>query len=601
MSLCVFGGSFGCGDIKQDKDVYQGGIAPDPSAIVKGTILYIGPRPSCVYDDKERRQRIAGNVILLLFVYENPPPPEGTATSAINLLVLSGDKLFQVSDCRAPDAPIDYANPITRSVEYEWSGLPLDIKNTVNYQVRGFFDYDEDFNPFFSVTRLPTAGDILGAAVNDVMNPAKGFFKIVLPSAESTPQGIVVPNVTVALGNPAWTERPAFKLDENHRLASDATFGLIPGVVQDANGNNVLGANAPAMLRNFRALTCKSGGTDGTMCGMTLEGFSADDAAAALRERVAIDVTNPVSYAFYTAPVDVQTVLRDAPDVPGADGKVDPHPFLGAGTGLDWYYPLVIIERQKSDIETQANVPRVLMMGSVLVDDTGVPTKLSYGAGAGQGVPVSVPPVAALELIQDRADCRIPYFAPGTDNLVGGNRLAHCGELPTGRFTVNVLAGLAGGSVQPATDPTKGDSPSTISGAISSGQAWNVPNELGDPLQTRAADLLPHQGVDGSFVVYDPMPGTTASCVVTDLHGICAGPLEIVEDTRMEGIDSFNCLPADCCAAVKHLCTVPRCGTTTTAEGDTIYASPTSIVSTTADGKQVPDCVPFEMPSACCQ
>ena len=98
-----------------------------------------------------------------------------------------------------------------------------------DYQIRGFFDYDEDMVPLFSLTRLPTQGDIAGAAVNDIQDASKGFFKISLPRLEDAKNGIVREGLTVALGNPVWTERPGFRLDENRRLASNtAVFPAAP-------------------------------------------------------------------------------------------------------------------------------------------------------------------------------------------------------------------------------------------------------------------------------------------------------------------------------------------------------------------------------------
>ena len=62
----------------------------------------------------------------------------------------------------ADPTPEDFAF-ITRTAEFTWPELPLGGA----YQIRGFFDYDGNFNPFFSVTNIPTAGDIGGGAFVD--------------------------------------------------------------------------------------------------------------------------------------------------------------------------------------------------------------------------------------------------------------------------------------------------------------------------------------------------------------------------------------------------------------------------------------------------
>jgi len=99
-----------CPQPKQDKFVEEGGISPDPTARIDGTVLYLGPKPSCRYDGN-KVTHINGRVVMLLFQYDNPPPPEGGATTALNLLFVRGDELFSAEDCLGPTEKLNLTNP----------------------------------------------------------------------------------------------------------------------------------------------------------------------------------------------------------------------------------------------------------------------------------------------------------------------------------------------------------------------------------------------------------------------------------------------------------------------------------------------------------
>jgi hypothetical protein len=248
------------------------------------------------------------------------------------------------------------------------------------------------------------------------------------------------------------------------------------------------------------------------------------------------------------------------------------------------------------------------MVGSVLMPTPAVttppapvaPEKKSY-----LEVPVAVPPVGAVELISGRSECRVPYFPRASTGLVLNGRLAHCSEVPSGYYAVNVLGGVAGGQVADATGPAN-ESGRTVTGGRYSGQSWSVPNELGDPEQVGAENVLPHQNtVDGAFVVYDPDPtnqGRTCDDPSVVTNGKCAGDsYDLIEGSvpGIVGADSSACLPSRCCDAVQHLCGVPRCAIGADAAGNVVSTSPTTL-TTDAAGKPVPDCIPFDMPAQCC-
>jgi hypothetical protein len=575
-----------CENVEQDLFVSNGGTSPDPTAIFEGTVLYTGPRPRCRFVDG-RFEQVLGRVALTLFEYNNPPPPEGSASSALNIAFVNGDELFSERDCLADGAP-DTGERISRSVAFQWPRITL-LARAASYQIRGFYDYDADMIPLYSVTRLPTAGDVVGAALKDVRDSSRGLLEITLPRMQDAEDGLVVGGITIALGDVVRSERPAFLLDANRTLSAAQPFvpALTPTFAPDP----------AASLRAFRASTCAT--PDTPDCGLSLVPLADDLAPTLLADGVQIDLADRVASAFYSEPVDIKTVVLKGdtsngvdPAVP--DGKVDPHPFLGAGLGVPWYTPAVIMQRLPipgaAVLELQARIPRVLMVGSVLVDDTLTPVKRSYVESS---VPVAMPPVAAVELIPGRAECRVPYFAPGTPGLVTDGRLGNCDELPTGRYAVNVLAGVAGGTSVAA---TSGESPTLFSGARYSGQSWSVPNELGD--STQASTPVAGQGFEDTFVVQDPSEGK-ATCATSSFNGLCANGVELIENAA--GVDSTACLFRECCDFVTHLCGLPVCARVSTASGASIRASPTRSTGTHANGAVIPDCVPFELPWQCCR
>src|SRR5688572_9117381 len=61
-----------CDPPQQDVFKSQGGISPDPTGIIAGSVLYVGPRPTCEYSGG-RPTRVVGRVLLTLFIYDNPP------------------------------------------------------------------------------------------------------------------------------------------------------------------------------------------------------------------------------------------------------------------------------------------------------------------------------------------------------------------------------------------------------------------------------------------------------------------------------------------------------------------------------------------------
>lgn len=602
LALCTVSA---CDPPEQDVFKSQGGISPDPTGAIDGSVLYVGPRPTCEYQGG-RARRVVGRVLLTLFQYDNPPPPEGKATTALNLFAIPGEDLFSTADCRPQNAPVDPSERLTKSVPFYWSQIELGKGNEeAVYQIRGFYDTDEDMNPFFSVRNLPTAGDIIGAALTDPQDPSLGLMRIRLPGVDSAPNGYIREGVIVALGNYVWTERPAFEADvEDRFLATDEAVPVS------------LGNPALTVISTWEK-TCATGGRN---CGFSLHqlqedavqtGFAAGD--------VELDF-DPEKYAWISAPVDIVTIRSGAPDLARPDGVPDPHPVLGSNAGVPYFTPIVIMTRtaptaDQAAIETAARIPNVRLVGTTLLDDTGTTTRHRVQLGE---LPVAVPPAAVVELDLLDNECRVPYLAPGNFAQAWESRFAICHELPTGIFGISTIQGAGGGEKVEEPDSEISQSGVVFEGSVLPGQAWTLPNDLALEEQVGAGKTLANQGRNQLFMTYDPKPDVTGDCETAidadDLRrrpviyrGICAEDEDhLVENP--EGIDGQACLPQHCCDNVKHLCGVPlcpRCDDTTCPGIDVgeryVLSGPTSIVRITDDGWRVPNCVPFEMPPICCQ
>ena len=569
----------GCEDIPQDSFASRGGISPDPTAILEGSIVYNGPAPACRYEAGQAVE-VIGNVVLTLYEYDNPPFPEGSAAGSSNLLVVLGSRLFDLADCLPDGARPDPNKRISRSVPFVWPRLTLSPELELSYQIRAFYDYDNDFNPLFSVTRLPTAGDVMGAALNDARDVNMGLLRVTLPRLFDAPNGIVRRGITLVLGNIVATERPVFRLGSERRLSADAPFTLVGDPEQP---------DALATLRGFRALTCNDpGSANGAACGLSIERLPRTDAAKLLASDIDVNFDDPAAYAFYLDKVDLKTIVEGNVDRAAPDTKIDTHPVLGTTLGLDWYAPMVFMTRRRTSArEVQAGIPNVRLIGSVLLDEPSPALGRAFAQG---GVPIAVPPMALVEWTAANVSCRVPYVAPRTPAAVTAGQLAHCGELPTGYYDVAVYSGSSGGlpgGTAPNVMPTF--------------QSWSVPNELGLPEQVNE-NVIPSQAPSAAFFVSDPNADPSRNNCEAQAGSLCAGAtLPVIEPDLGRGFDSPTCLPSRCCDAIAHLCGLELCPRKTLPEeGGRGYIDGPAEVAPNANNVPVPNCVPFEMPRQCC-
>jgi hypothetical protein len=134
---------------------------------------------------------------------------------------------------------------------------------------------------------------------------------------------------------------------------------------------------------------------------------------------------------------------------------------------------------------------------------------------------------------------------------------------------------------------------------------------------------LTSQGRTALFVVFDRNPDSMGDCSIANdpdnnlqprpvnYKGLCKeGENAIIENPAGSigaGIDGTGCLPDYCCANIQHLCGVELCPLCDEEScpgldlGDRlIRQGPTRIVGTTMEGKNIPNCIPYEMPGLCC-
>lgn len=578
----------------------NGGASPDPTGVMEGTILYVGPRPTCVTNPDTMQLDIVGRVILTLFEFDNPPPPSGQAASASNLLTVPGQALFGIEDCLPAEPTAEDLAFITRSVDWTWPEIELGHESeNADYQIRGFYDYDADFIPFFGVVRLPTAGDVAGGAFEDVSAPILMNARISFGGQDDNPNGQVVSGITVSLGAPVNTELPVFSMTSDP-LSSEATNPIDPNPVV-AEGQ----------------LAALTGSTD---TGTTLHMYSRDPSDdpesrdSLIRDAIAsspmeIDFDNERAYAWYVRDVDANS-----------DGIPDLHPILGETNGIIWQTPITILQRARSELEVAGGVPSVLLLPTVR------PTQTMFKKVHYPSINVVMAPVAAVQTHPTDAACRIPYITPGNGTAFFERIPVECQELPTGRYAVNVLQGMAGGlplggGTRPCdamATPTgcltgeqcTGDVcvvPSVLSdtevdvlGGSFSSQAWSLPNELGSEAQIDAP-FAAEQGIDAMFLVVDPNPDGPVGRL--DGREGCSEAVDLdTMETRTINFVDFPTPEAQthCCAPVAHLCGVPLCEAVEimdprSSEMVSIRPGPTSV-----DEAGVPDCVPFLMPGLCC-
>jgi uncharacterized protein (DUF2141 family) len=146
------------------------------SGYISGTLVYSGTR--------------RGDAVVLLFSAGDLPPPDGTATSAVSVALLTEEKLFAVGSGSGP-----------------FSGQFV-FPNVApgRYQIRAFLDVAGDFNPFSDYTVSPRAGAPVGGSVTVDASGSATLTSFDVASNK-------VSTVSVVLGAEAPFDPPAFVID----------------------------------------------------------------------------------------------------------------------------------------------------------------------------------------------------------------------------------------------------------------------------------------------------------------------------------------------------------------------------------------------------
>ncbi|MEM1414690.1 MAG: hypothetical protein AAGH15_07310 [Myxococcota bacterium] len=594
-----------CGDPDVDTFESEGGQAPDPTGIMEGDVVFAGLRPPCVDG------RVPGRAVLLLFRNDNPPPPEGGAPSAANLLFVNGDQLFDASDCELPPGSV-----VTRSASFTWPDIALGSGEAdesgqlpgVAYQVRAFYDTDENFDPRFGVRSFSTRGDVSGGAFVSTAAPVLTFRPIPFDHASERPNGQVVRGITVTLAAPVASELPAFERGAGAQaMASTATFSLNPDPAAADQANWEL---ASLRLR----LLDPSDPERRESATLPAAGLSLD--------------TSPEGRGFFVGPVDANR-----------DGEGDLHPILGA-SGVPWLLPIVIAQRARNLVEQSVGIPDVRFIASVRPGFALPPASKTTFAPE---IDVTVPPVAIVTTRPDLPQCQIPYAAPGNLAELYEAGPTECQELPTGNYDLIVIGGLAGARVvdveaelamsmpelsaeeRRMLAAQRTDTGFALEGGALASQSWSVPNELGcpdtaylpPPLAVNQIDPNPLTACDDPETLQLASQGPAGRFAVVDGNDDDAPPREDTSDGRglpacqnafrlatgMVDAVTYVDVPPECCVGVSALCGLPLCPLVARAalEGEGGVAETRELRSEDLDENGRPTCVPFHVPVSCCR
>jgi hypothetical protein len=316
-----------------------------PAGVIEGTLTYSGP-PPCTKDG-----RIVGAAVILAFDKDRLPPPNGLGSSAASIDAIAGEELFSsVRDklVFAPDGSLrcadDSAAPISASGT--WAIAPL---GAGTYQIRGFYDRDGDFDPAFSISNLPSKGDVGGGAIANaadvltkgaapqytevdvgVFDAAQG--KLVIPALGYRVQGI---GATFAL--PLALERPVF----------------YPSAVEDEVAGNMDPKNVK-IPADFEFASWPPGEKDFIRITFAA-GVAADEINDAAKSPFFMPVKDPAATIFMTV------------DDANRDGVIDDKDLVPESPLVPSLYPLSVFTKLITGEKIRGLTrPRVVMQGLTL-------------------------------------------------------------------------------------------------------------------------------------------------------------------------------------------------------------------------------------------
>ncbi|MDP3274711.1 MAG: hypothetical protein Q8Q09_05905 [Deltaproteobacteria bacterium] len=384
----------------------------DPAGRIVGTILYRGPTP---LESASRPGVASGRIVLLLFDFNNPPPPQGSASSAVSFQTVSAAQVFA-------NAVRNADGTVTATVPFQFPG----ISRAGVYQLRAFYSRNEElsvehagqnlripsgFHPLFSVRNLPVQGDVIGGAIEDPSAPVAKFVAITVGDrVESNGRvsyvmpevGSVTDHITVYLARSLPLERPIFRLATEERTVTRAGAPVTlaaparltrqevpPPPATSVQGSSLL--SGPALLQYARDWGLQAPGTIAldmprnpviveSPAGANLPSFAvihslgaeecvvASLAGVSVRRRCQDDPLADAAGGFIELAADVNDNglidLSATSTPPYADAHpslISGSPFFAGSMGrLPWIYPLVVIAKMH---EPNAAERRLLLEG----------------------------------------------------------------------------------------------------------------------------------------------------------------------------------------------------------------------------------------------
>lgn len=449
-----------------------------PAGVITGAVTYAGPLP-CTQGG-----RIVGAAVLLIFDVRLLPPPEGLGTSAASIAVVPGEKLFAgIKDqlefdpggallCPTKRYNVGSSPGASVTVSADFAVAPLAAGQ---YQIRGFYDRDGDFDPGFSISKLPTAGDVGGGAIENasavLLGQAPRYRVLTLgePDANGAlimpTQGDIIEGVPVTLGLELPLERPVFY----PKSVAD------PELDEEKKNKDPLKVTIPSdfQLETFSVMDLV--GTENSLLKVRFgAGVDPEEAETASESPFNLTVNPPAPFFF---------TRQDA----NFDGKLDAGDHIAETALVPALYPISIFSKLSpaSDLVAQPR-PVVVMQGLTLYKSLIATGTLGMQAG-----PIAIPDMEVTVGLRPAAVCLDPTDTKKPGLLVvthptdkKGNILVSdeegvkaalglqfkrpieiaIGCIPEGRYAMNLIY------------PT--------------GQAWTVPNEAGicSPLEAASAD-----------------------------------------------------------------------------------------------------------------
>jgi hypothetical protein len=357
--------------------------------------------------------------------------------------------------------------PVT--VSGSWAAAPLE---GATYQVRGFYDYDGNFDPSFSISRLPTKGDIGGGAIDNaaevLVGKAPVYRRVALGELASDGTTRFIPETGAHIGGIAVTLALPLPLDTPVFYTKD--------VLDDTPTKNTdpLLVKMPAdfQLKTFSVLDPP--GTEKSFIRMSLgAGVPMPEAAAAEKSPFGL-------------PIKTATFIYSRQDVNG-DGITDGKDHIPDSAQIPSLFPLSFFTKLNEPSAEQKALAKNKESGIEVLTNQGYPVIVMQGLTLYKSLlntalfPANVEPQPEmLVALRPAALCIDPTNATKPAVLVVSRETDSKGNKILAD-EASVTAALSAQFARPVSIkygclPQGSYALNLIYGT---GQAWTVPNEAG--------------------------------------------------------------------------------------------------------------------------